>query len=359
MSVHRDRNRWRVRWREGGRQRSRSFDLKGDALTFDREVRRRLQLGPHLTRELERSTLTLAEFVDSGFRTYAATLEKKSREHYDWALQHHLRELADEPLLSLDVPRLAMHQQLLLDRGRTPNTVREAFTRLSGILQVAVEHGQVPANAARALRKVPAPPREEVRPLAPATLEALIIRFEGRARVIVELGGHLGLRPKEIRLAPWSSFDGENFTVGRTRTKRGAARTRVIAVPEATSRALREWRLASGGRGDEPIIGELSDAGLRMWAWTHLRKAARELAGHEDVSLYTLRHTHASACHYAGFTVPEAARRMGHSPQVHITTYAHVIDAIKGKRYEDIDALFAAARSELGFRDGSASERAT
>lgn len=87
MSVQRDRGRWRVRWRECGKQRSRSFDRKHDALTFDREVKRRLQLGPHLMRELDRSALTLAEFVDGGFRSYAATLGRKSREQYDWALR--------------------------------------------------------------------------------------------------------------------------------------------------------------------------------------------------------------------------------------------------------------------------------
>ena len=43
-------------------------------------------------RELDRSALTLAEFVDGGFRSYAATLGQKSREQYDWALQLHLRE---------------------------------------------------------------------------------------------------------------------------------------------------------------------------------------------------------------------------------------------------------------------------
>jgi integrase len=182
MSVHRDRERWRVRWRENGKQRSRSFDRKGDALTFDREIRRRLQLGPHLVRELDRSALTLRDFVEGGFRSYAATLGEKSRKQYDWALNLHLRELADEPLLALDVPRLAIHQQFLLDHGRTPNTVRDAMTRLSGILQVAVEHGHVPGNAARALRKVPAPPRDEKRPLSPVELEQLIAQFDGRAR---------------------------------------------------------------------------------------------------------------------------------------------------------------------------------
>ena len=311
MSVQRDRDRWRVRWREGGPQRSRSFDRKGDALTFYREVRRRLQLGSRLVRELDRSALTLAEFVDGGFRSYVATLGLKSREQYDWALQLHLRELAGESLLALDVPRLAIHQQFLLDHGRSPNTVRDAMTRLSGILQVAVEHGHVPGNAARALRKVPAPPREEVKPLAPVELEALIARFEGRARAIVVLGGHLGLRPKEIRLVPWCNFDGASLTVGRARTKRGAARTRVISVPRVTALELKRWRLASGGRDEDPIVGSLGEAGLRLWSYKHFKPAALEIAGRADVTTYTLRHTHASALHYAGWTVPEAAGAWG------------------------------------------------
>jgi hypothetical protein len=44
-----------------GKQRSRNFDRKGDAIVFDSEVRRRRQLGPALAVELDRSNMTLAE----------------------------------------------------------------------------------------------------------------------------------------------------------------------------------------------------------------------------------------------------------------------------------------------------------
>jgi hypothetical protein len=37
--------RWRVRWRQGDKYRSQTFDRKGDAMTFAAEVRRRQQLG--------------------------------------------------------------------------------------------------------------------------------------------------------------------------------------------------------------------------------------------------------------------------------------------------------------------------
>lgn len=350
MSVHKRGKSWQVKYRLDGRQRSRTFDRKSDADTFDREMRRRLQLGPMLARDLDRTALTLDGFVRGGFRTHAATLAQPTRAKYAWALEKHLRELLDAPLASLDVPRLAAHQRNMLDRGVTPSTVREVFARLSGILQIAVEHGHVPSNAARAVRKVAADPREEVRPLSPLELERLLATLDGRARAIALVAGHLGLRPLELRTAPWSALDGSTFTVGRSRTKATARRTRTIAVPNVTALELKQWRLAAGRPADDqPIIGSMTPNAMKLWSRRVLRPAAKAVTGRDDVTLYTLRHSHASALHYAGYTVPEAARRLGHGPSLHIDTYAHVIDSLSGERHSSLDALIAAARADLEF----------
>ena len=167
-----------------------------------------------------------------GFRTHAATLRRGHPQKYAWALGEAPAELADEPLLALDVPRLASHQRLMLDHGATANTVREVMARLSGILQIAVEHGHLPANPARALRKVPRDAAEDVDPLAPVELERLIAGLTAATEPSSLLGGHLGLRPLEIRCAPWGAFNGSTLVIGRSRTKRTAARTRTIAVPD-------------------------------------------------------------------------------------------------------------------------------
>jgi hypothetical protein len=54
--------------------------------------------------------------------------------------------------------------------------------------------------------------------------------------------------------------------------------------------------------------------------------------------------------HYCGWTLPAAARRLGHGGALHLSTYAHVIDALEGKpRHADLDALIAGARAELAF----------
>ncbi len=72
---------------------------------------------------------------------------------------------------------------------------------------------------------------DEIRPLAPVELEALIASLDGRERVIALLGGHLGLRPIELLLAQWGDLGDDTLTVGRNRTKKTAARTRTIKVP--------------------------------------------------------------------------------------------------------------------------------
>ena len=340
MSIHKKENgKWRVFYRVGGRQRTRTFTRKGHAITFDADIKRRRELGARLAAELDRESMTLDEYVRGPWRLHAATLAQPTRAKYAWALTKHLSELVDEPLIALDVVRLAEHQQLLLDRGCTPGTVREVLARLSGILQLAAEHGYIPGNSARALRKVPTEPADEVRALAPADLEQLTLSLRGRDRAIALLAGHLGLRPIEVRTAPWGALHDSTFTVGRARTKRTAARTRVIDVPQVTAHELKRWRMESGRPGDqEPIIGEMSANAMKLWGRRHLPKGVR---------LYDLRHSHASALHYAGFTVPEAAERMGHGPALHVQTYAHVIKAIRGARYDGLDALLAAARAEL------------
>jgi hypothetical protein len=49
MSIHRRDDRggqYEVRWREGGRQRTRLFSKKGDAQAFELDIKHRRQLGP-------------------------------------------------------------------------------------------------------------------------------------------------------------------------------------------------------------------------------------------------------------------------------------------------------------------------
>jgi hypothetical protein len=94
----------------------------------------------------------------------------------------------------------------------------------------------------------------------------------------------------------------------------------------------------------------MSANALRLWGAKRLRPAVTEATEGRiaDATVYRLRHSHASACHYTGtLTIPEICRRLGHSQQTHFLHYAHVIDAISGMRYGDLDELVEAARRQV------------
>jgi integrase len=275
MSIHRERGKWRVKYRLAGKQRSRTFDRKSDARTFEAELTRRRQLGPLLVAELDRELMTLDDHIRGPWRAHAATLAKPTRLKYAWALEKHLSELLDQPLITIDAPTIAAHQRRLIERGATPSTVREVMAKLSGILQIATEQGHIPANPVRAVRSVPADPGEEIDPLTPIELERLLAELRGRDRAIAQLGAHFGLRPLEIRQVRWTQLGDGGLTIGRAQTKASARRARVITGPAIGVRELRAWQLESGGRGSDPIVGDMTANALRLWGHKRLRPAVR------------------------------------------------------------------------------------
>src|SRR5205807_1841301 len=85
-----DTGKWEVRWRENGRNRSKSFTVKADAARFEVEMRRARELGRPL--DLDRGRETLAEFVAVYWRRYAMMeLAAKARADYRGVWERHIR----------------------------------------------------------------------------------------------------------------------------------------------------------------------------------------------------------------------------------------------------------------------------
>ena len=342
---------WVVRYRAGGRQLSRSFDLKRQADKFEADKKLRGR-HPRFAAEFESERITLKQYIDGPFQARAATRSQARRDKYRWALEKHLADLAHEPLVAIDALRVGEIQAKMLNRGdpATPTTVREVLAVLHTVMATAIGQGILPpGNPVGAVPKVPAEPAEEVQALAPAELEELIDLAAGRERAIVILGGRVGLRPGELRLVPWTAIDGDTLTLSRTIAKRTASRTRVIYLDPYTVSGLKEWRLQAGRPDpDTPIIGEMTANALKLWGTRWLRPRVKQITSGRitDATVKTLRHSHASALHHTLYTEPAILRRMGHGVVVHHRTYAHIMDGVKPTaRYEDLDALYAAART--------------
>jgi hypothetical protein len=345
LSVHKRNGKWQVKWAEvSGKQRSRTFDRKGDAEHWEAEVRRAKAYGPQVYRELERSAETLDQFIRGAWADHVAGLSVKTRCGYAWIIENYLGSLLDEPLVLIDSARLTSHQRQLLDAQMPPNTVREVLARLGAILQVAASQSRIPYNPVRSMQKVARGPRAPIVVLAPAELDALIRYATGCDRAILVLGGYYGLRPIEIRQVPWGRLHDDRLAIEQIDTK-SSAKPRMIAGPASAASLLKAWRLEAGRPADtEPIVG-LSARNMNEWNG-RLRRLVRETLGRDIEHLRTnsLRDTHASLLHYASYTVPEAAARMGHTTAVHWQHYARVIEALSGQRHPSLDALIRAAR---------------
>jgi integrase len=349
--------RWRVRWRQGGRHRSRTFDRKRDALDFAAELRRREQLGTLAT--LDSGRVTLAEYVASTWaKAYASNLAESTRTRYGHIYDKHiLPELGQLTLREITPEVISRWQADRLAAGGGPFAVREALKLLGAILQRAVEAQHIQTNPTRAVRRARLPHRPEVRPLAPSTIERMRAAASPRNATFISVLAYAGLRPGEALALRWGDVRDHTLLVEKAislgvekDTKTAAHRTvRLLAPLEAD---LREWRLRSGRPAARALIfparngGPWTDAAYRSWR----RKAFRRVlaaASIESARPYDLRHSFASLLLHEGASVIKVARQLGHDARLTLGTYGHVIDELDGQGHIDAESVIASARAAI------------
>ena len=353
MSVHKTKTGYITRWRDGARNRQRSFDRRADAQRWDDETRRRRQLGTLATLDVGSTTLN-AYVVETWTPTYGPMLAPRTREVYATVYDRHIApRLGHLALHQLTPPVLAAWQAAELNAGAGHATIAKARGTLSTVLRAAVEAGLVAANPVRSVRAPRAPLRDEVRPLAPAAVEALRSELGHRDAVLVSILAYAGLRPGELRELRWGHVQDRSLVVNAQKT--GKRRTVQLLAPLAAD--LREWRMASGRPADDaPVIPRPSD-GKTMSAKTfnvwrgEVFAPALQAAGLPHARPYDLRHSFASLLLHEGRNVIYVARQLGHGANLTLGTYGHVIDdldehvsaeaAILAARASDVRATFA------------------
>lgn len=346
--------RWRVRWRQGGRYRARTFDRKGDAQNFGAELRRRNQLGTLAS--LDNGQITLARYVtETWVPAYSLHLSKKTRLHYAQTYDKHiLADLGPLPLREISPEHIARWQADRLATGGGPIAVRQALKLLGSILQRALESGDLQSNPARAVRKAPLPHRAEVRPLPPAVVERMRAAANPRDAVLLSVLAYSGLRPGEALALQWQDIREQTILVERAvslgeekDTKTAAHRTVRMLTPLAAD--LRAWSASRGQTTDQGLVfpsqtGELwTLPAYNSWVRRAFRRA-RTAAGLSSGRPYDLRHSFASLLLHEGRSVIYVARQLGHDPRLTLSTYGHVIDELDDRPHLDAETAIAEAR---------------
>jgi integrase len=394
MSVERDRNGdgWLARWRENGRQRSRKFTLKGEAEAWEREVKRRQQLGPLAVQQLTvRGGPTLDEWIEQRWSPeHAVTLEQSTRDRYANVYECHIFEpLGGVPLGELTVGRLREWQAARTQAGVSAGTVDKARTFLSSVLRHAAESEAIPGNPLSIVRAPRAEHRDAVEPLSPATIEAIrqamlhplprevaASRVGERSRrryelpapgtpatwrqdaLIVSLLAYAGLRPGELRALRLSDVREGTIVVQRAANPDGSVKAtkntqrRSVRLLAPVAQDVREYRLAQGRPPAGALVvadgrGEPWDkTAWQMWRVDRWAPACRAVGLDPVPRPYDLRHSFASLLLAEGRQPLYVAKQLGHSVAVLLSTYAHLLDeyAETSERI-DAEAEIAKARS--------------
>ena len=221
---------------------------------------------------------------------------------------------------------------------------RKSLTLLHTILEHAARWQRITHNPARYVKKPPADPKRLIEPLSPRQVEKLraelVQRGWLRDAALVSVLAYSGLRPGEALALRWSDIRKQTLRIDKAlslgeeqATKTRQNRTVRLLAPLAAD--LAEWRLASGRPDSSARVFPTRDGG--DWRQTHYQNwrrrrfnVAAEAAKLGGVTPYTLRHSFASLLLAEQMNVAEIAAQLGHSPQVLLSTYAHIVDDLRG-----------------------------
>lgn len=330
MSVHRRPDRptrpWQVKWRdEVGKQRSRSFETRREAVLFDADVLRSVNRVAPPAPVAQTLTEWAATWVDVHGPAWAPSTQDGRALYLDkWILPW----LGDTPIDALTRHTVSRWRATIHRDGASADTVNHATRVLSACLGKAVDDGFLAGNPCRGLRAM----RHRVeRPRAytAGEVKALLDAAGNRRdRRLMALMVHAGLRPGEAIALRWEDIGADVIHVTRSVRVDGSAST-PKGMRGRTIRISAELRRELAPRGSDGLVVPAAHGGHLNWrGWYRGRwKPVRERSGVVGAP-YDFRHTFASRRIAEGANVVEVAAEMGHAdPALTLRRYAHLFDA--------------------------------
>lgn len=313
------------RWDGRPDRRTECCDTRAKAL----KAERRLLLEKERRSGFVSARMTLSEFVDEVYWPQKQGLRRNSRDTYRQVLARVvLPRLGDSDIEAIN--KMAVQRMLLgCPTRKSAQTAREV---LSSVMRVAVEMGMLRVNPASFRYQYPKAGDGGHQgewlttfPEHARLLRHLAERHPGEPEErMVLLGLCFGLRKGEILGLDWESVDipgrtiriDQTYTVGCGEARLDDPKTprsfRTIPMTEYAASRMAAW-----GPGEGPVV--TGPGGGRMnphTAGNRMRVLVREEyadgAPLPRVTLYTLRHSFATACIGAGIEVSRVSAWLGH-----------------------------------------------
>lgn len=339
-SIERVKGGYRVRWRQGSRNRAHfTGPRKADAKLFKDELERHQRLGTLV--QMDMGTDTFEDFVaDSYWPNHALSLSTKHQENRASNLDKYIIPHFGNYRLS-EITRAEIEAFLagLRNRKVGSRAQQTTFQSLKEILNKAVAWERLAANPAAHVKA----PKHTKKPITPPTpLEVERVRAElqraGRSGdgVLVSVLAYAGLRPQEALALTWDDIRDRTLLVGPEH-KTGH---RSVDLWSPLAKDLAEWKLATGGKPHLLFPNahghQWTTEGYKSWVsrvWRKKDEDGNYVFTHEGMGPpYHLRHLHSSLMlREDRLSLFEQANQAGHSIALHTQTYGHLIRELQGK----------------------------
>ena len=320
---------------------------------------------------IDGSKLTLSQFLDRWERDWiAGNVSARTGQRYRELMGHVRPRIGNVPIQKLKPVHIGELYATLLREGRgknghAPRTVGHVHRVLHRALGFAAQWGIVPNNVA-ALVDPPRVPSTEIDALTPVQVLAVLETLRGKSiYLIAALALATGMRRNELLALRWQDVDLDKgkLTVeqsleqvkGRIAFKAPKTRhgRRTIALPSSTVAELRtHWkaqqqqRMALGlgkAPGNSQVLATFDGRPRSPNAVTKEWSLAMAKAGMPNITLHSLRHTHASHLIANGVDILTVSRRLGHgSPTITLSVYGHLMHNTDERAAQIMEATFSA-----------------
>lgn len=354
---------WQVRFREGGRESSVSWDNELQALQHDQLIK---QVGPSRAREILRLAaaplrgITLRAFLEQ-HNDGLTGIEAGTLARYKAYVRRDIGPaLGDIPLHVLSRDDLSVWLNKMAATGASGKTIRNKLFYLSGALRAAVKAGHLTRNPAEDIR-TPRWDRLEMTFLEPDEFQLLLGEVSEYWKPLVEFLVASGCRWSEATALKPAAVNRAAGTVRITKAWKTGAGGYELGVPK-TQKSVRtidvppsvldkldysgEWLFTNSGRGHRNPDGPVRIHSFQpnVWRPAVLRAQKKGLA--KNVRLHDLRHTTASWLLQAGRPITAVQAHMGHeSIETTVHTYGH-LDRSSGRDNADVIAALLSANSQ-------------
>ena len=339
--------RYRVMWREDGKQHSKTFDdrLEAKAEALKIENGEGVVSGDFTFGDLAKRFL-----LDCDADVKASTLA-----FYKQALDNHLLPgWKDKKLSKLRKPHVIELKAALQD-SLSAGTARNILVVATRVLNHGIELEWLMSNVAAQVRK-PKVKRREIRILSEVEQRALIKVAAPAYKMLLHLALHSGLRKGELLGLQWESVDlekgtiyvREQFSHGAVTTPKTEAGLRYVPIDPDTAQQLKRWRAVARrsvdgldlvfptGTGWYQSASNVNSRGFKPT----LKRAGLP----SSIRFHDLRHTYASMAIAAGVPLNDVKVVLGHSSiSVTADIYGHLVDS----SHDRIRLAFAASSAAM------------